>query len=143
MSDSTEKVDVAIAGAGLAGLATAVALHKVRPDAKIKVSVRDHSSCSNVAPDSCQHCLCCMAPRLQHAWPCPSPSLQLRHCHVTALDEKAARGIDITGSQTLPACCRFMSAGRPQRACNAPMKMPMQTPKTAPTRRTAAAQHQT
>lgn len=31
------QVDVAIVGGGLAGLATAVALHKVRPDAKIKV----------------------------------------------------------------------------------------------------------
>lgn len=33
------QVDVAIVGGGLAGLATAVALHKVRPDAKIKVRV--------------------------------------------------------------------------------------------------------
>lgn len=32
------QIDVAIVGAGLAGLATAVALHRVRPDAKIKVS---------------------------------------------------------------------------------------------------------
>ncbi len=37
MSDSTEAVDVAIVGGGLAGLATAVALHRVRPDARIKV----------------------------------------------------------------------------------------------------------
>lgn len=36
-SNSLMQVDVAIVGAGLAGLATAVALHRVRPDAKIKV----------------------------------------------------------------------------------------------------------
>lgn len=36
----TERVDIAIVGAGLAGLSTAVACHKVRPDAIIKVYER-------------------------------------------------------------------------------------------------------
>lgn len=50
MSDSAEKVDVAIVGAGLAGLATAVALHKVRPDAIIKVCECCSISCSTAVP---------------------------------------------------------------------------------------------
>jgi 2-polyprenyl-6-methoxyphenol hydroxylase-like FAD-dependent oxidoreductase len=40
MAEHVQHVDIAIVGAGLAGLASAAALHKVRPDAAIKVYER-------------------------------------------------------------------------------------------------------
>lgn len=46
----TERVDIAIVGAGLAGLSTAVACHKVRPDARIKVYDRRKAPAGYASP---------------------------------------------------------------------------------------------
>lgn len=45
---AADTVDVAIVGAGLAGLSTAAALHRVRPDARIKVGIATTAAAAGV-----------------------------------------------------------------------------------------------